>query len=294
MSTFGISGIDTPHQERELLMLVRELGFSRSMVCNDAFLGIHALPSSCYGPDHQGSTETSVDEGDTLPRNRQRVHRWGICSIQGTGCTTVGIDQTGRPYRLGGFGDLSRDCGGSHQLTRRLFASIYDAEFRGGPATIMRDLVYQRLSVSTRDEFIQAVVTGLGSTEQRLTEMHATPSSPLSLNSIVFEAASESDCVAVHILTRVGESIGRDIVRIVQEWQPDPGMQIPVVLAGSLHVHERENLAIRTLRRYVIEELPHVRFGFHYLEKSPVVGAVAWSLIGAGHPEAAERILGEA
>lgn len=277
VSTFGIAGIDTPRQEAELLALVRGLGFTRSIVCNDAFLGIHALPFS------RCTSEFCGDVGGSSPNSRQVVYSWGICSIQGTGCTTVGIDRSGRKYRLGGFGPFSRDMGGGYNLTWLLMAAIYDAEFRGGPATIMRDLVYQRLGISDRDEFIETTITGLN---------HSKRCSPLSLNSIVFEAARESDPVASQILISLGNSIAGDIARILQAWSPVADAHIPVVLAGSLHTKERENVGILALRDKVVKECPKVRIEFHYLEQSPVIGAVALSLAEAGYPESVAKIHG--
>mgnify|MGYP000950536037 CR=1 FL=1 len=75
-SVFGLAGVDTPKQKAAIEEVVKSLGFKNFKVVNDSFLGVKAVTKS------------------------------GVCSINGTGTSSGGIDAFGNYLQVGGIGAI--------------------------------------------------------------------------------------------------------------------------------------------------------------------------------------------
>ena len=54
----------------------------------------------------------------------------GICSINGTGTVTVGVDDRGQFLQVGGVGYISGDEAGGSFIVRRTYQAVYDSFYR--------------------------------------------------------------------------------------------------------------------------------------------------------------------
>ena len=124
---FGLAGADEPGQVAELRRRIKKIGFKKFEVANDGILGVKAVSSA------------------------------GICSINGSGTVTVGVDDTGKVLQVGGIGDLSGDAAGGGHISGMAIKAAYHALFRAGPATSMSDGVFALLKITRPEELHTAV-----------------------------------------------------------------------------------------------------------------------------------------
>jgi N-acetylglucosamine kinase-like BadF-type ATPase len=83
-AAFGMAGIDTPDQLREMNKILNKAAFNKVVAANDSILGIKAgCPSGV-----------------------------GICSINGTGTVASGINEKGEIIQIGGLGSATGDSAG--------------------------------------------------------------------------------------------------------------------------------------------------------------------------------------
>ena len=114
---FGLSGLDTVSQYERIKKIIESLGLKRIRLVNDAFLGIKAGSKCGYG----------------------------ICSVNGTGCTVAGIDKKGKQIQIGGQGQLTGDFGGGYILGNAVISAIYSFLYKYGEYTILKDMVFKEL-----------------------------------------------------------------------------------------------------------------------------------------------------
>lgn len=236
-AVFGLAGVDTRQQQICAEEVVGALGFQRFLVCNDAFLPIKA------------GNESGV----------------GIAAINGTGCTVAGIDRTGRRLQLGGMGALTGDCGGGAYLGRCATSAVYDALYRGAPATKMSALLRRAVGAAREGDIFELLPELLANQTLRLRD----------LNRIVFEAACTGDAVALRILTNMGAENARSIVALIRGM--DFGEKLSVILAGSIYRRGEHPAAVEELKRVVSLACPERKLRFMLLEAPPVAGAVLWA-----------------
>jgi N-acetylglucosamine kinase-like BadF-type ATPase len=103
-SIFGLAGVDTKRQQKELSKIIRETGIRNFKVFNDAFLGIKAGSGKGYG----------------------------ICSVNGTGTCCVGIDKNGEWLQIGGTGWAFGDEAGAGYIGSAVIRKVYDSVYRCG------------------------------------------------------------------------------------------------------------------------------------------------------------------
>lgn len=234
----GLSGVDTRSQHTRISEIIRRLGISDFILCNDAFLGVKAGCENGYG----------------------------ICAINGTGCTVAGIEPSGRMLQIGGQGDLTGDVGGGCYLGTVVVRSVYDSLFKGGAGTNMTDILFEILGISSGHDLMDAIAEGIEGGRIRIED----------LNRVVFKAANMGDTVAKSILEKMGAENARSINAVIRELSfPD---RIDVVLAGSIYIKGENRTAVDRLMSDVTEANPHRDIVFQMLEHPPVAGAIIWAL----------------
>ncbi len=239
-SVFGLAGVDTQYQHGIISGILDELGLKNHILCNDAYLGVKAGTKSGYG----------------------------ICAINGTGCTVVGIDAEGNMIQIGGFGAISGDRGGGGYLGKCAVSAVYDFLYRDGSSTNMKDIIFELLNINSKSDFMNAIVDGTHSKSFRIKDF----------NRVVFKAANLGDRVALDILEDMGRGYARSINSAIRRLNFCKSDVLEVVLAGSIYVKGENPAAINSLKEDVILSNRNINIDFHVLEKPPVMGAVLWAL----------------
>lgn len=239
-SVFGMSGVDTRKQHKIISGILQDIGLSKFILCNDAYLGIKA-----------GSKEG-----------------WGICAINGTGCTVAGIDKSGNSTQIGGFGSLTGDKGGGGYLGMRLIQAVYNNLYRGYPQTGMKDFLFKTLGITDKEDFIENLKRDLDQKTIRLKDF----------NRFVFEAANEGDEVALDILRDIGKSNAASINYLISTMELNESNVLDIILAGSIHVKGENSTIIDTLKKTVLDKNSNLNINFKILMVPPVTGAIAWAL----------------
>lgn len=256
-AVFGAAGVDTKKQHDEISRIIGKQGFRRFTLCNDAFLGIPA-------------------------GNPAGV---GICAICGSGGTIAGINHAGEMLQIGGLGDLTADMGGGGYIGKRAVAAVYSQLFRKGEATAMTPMLFSRLGIGGKHEFVE-----------KLHEKMNDGSFDVPMcNPMVFEAAGQGDGVAAGILQAVAGSYASGIEVMIEELGFAPEEALCIVLAGSVFIKGEDPLLIDTLEAKLHAAHPGRAIRFKLLETPNVAGAVVWALNALGceaghHAEVCARL----
>jgi N-acetylglucosamine kinase-like BadF-type ATPase len=191
----GIAGVDRPKDSEAVIAIMRRLGFkSRTLVVNDALVALVA------------------GAGD----------RPGVVIVAGTGSIAYGRDAQGRAARSGGWGYLLGDEGGGFWIGRAALVAVV-RQFDGrGPATLLTDLVLDKMSLGTPRELIQAVYDR-GMQRQAMS----------SIAGVVQSAADSGDAVAGEILGRAAGELAAAASSVISRLEMR-GDVFPTVLAGGV------------------------------------------------------------
>ena len=236
---FGLSGADTRRQHANICSEVEKIGLADFMVCNDSFLGIKA-----------GSRDG-----------------FGICVINGSGCTVSGINRSGRTFLIGGQGEFTGDQGGGGFLGYCAIRSVYDQLFKEGNKTLMKDMLFDTCGIDSKYEYMDVVREKIEDGEITVTD----------LAKMVFQAANHFDKVALDILRHMGDEIGISVNGVIRELGFDGDEELNIILAGSVNVKGENDTYIDTLKRKVLCGHENMRIHFSILRQPPVIGAVQWA-----------------
>ncbi|NLK07490.1 MAG: hypothetical protein GX316_02180 [Firmicutes bacterium] len=238
---FGMAGVDTKLQDKIIGEMITELGIENFVLANDAYLGVKAgCPAGV-----------------------------GICVINGTGATVAGINSKREMVQIGGQGHLTGDVGGGGNISTAAVRDVYDCLFRDGPYTIMIDMLFERLKISSKHDYMDAV-----------TESLREPGTRTEYAKMVFEAANQNDQVALDILQFIGRELGRSVNGTIRELEFHDVDVIDVVLAGSVNVKGSNPALVDAIKEEVILKNPTREMNFIVLHHPPVAGAVIWALEG--------------
>ncbi|MCL2187258.1 MAG: hypothetical protein FWC16_04130 [Defluviitaleaceae bacterium] len=246
---FGLAGADEPGQVAELTKRIKKIGFTKFEVANDGILGVKAISSA------------------------------GICSINGTGTVTLGVDDAGDILQVGGIGDLSGDAAGGGHISGRAIKAVYHALFRMGQKTSLQDGVFELMKI-TKPEELHTAISQYGWR------------SGISRNLIQFAdgEALAGDAVAQKIFDDVGISCAEGVVGCVQNLSFKN--EVVVVKAGSIwNVIKYPGMVDNFVR--VIKENVQMPVRFELLEATPALGALFWAkeqLDGTVTPEYREEL----
>ncbi len=236
-AAFGLAGVDMPSQKKRLEGIIAKIGFKHFVVNNDGFLGIKA------------TSPTGV----------------GVCSINGTGTVTVGLDETGKMQQVGGVGYLSGDEAGGAYLTRRVFQGVYDELFRVGSPTSLTKAVFSLLSITDKDDYLPILIDKINSRQIDRTE----------IIKLLFAHGNSGDVVAQEILRQAGISMGRSVAGCIGNLHFEKA--VPVVLAGSVWANATCPVMYEAFSEFV-EANTNVPVEYHILTAPPVCGAILWAL----------------
>ena len=235
---FGLAGVDVPIQRRTLEEGIRKIGLTRFEVDNDSFLGVKA-----------GTTDG-----------------YGVCSINGSGTVTGGIDRHGGRLQIGGIGsDLSGDEAGGYFLARKTLRAVYDHLYRMEPPTLMTEPVMKLLGITDKYHYLESV--------SRLATLLSMPARELM--GILFSCADAGDGTAISIVENSSRQLAKSAAGCIRNL--DFGSGAEVVLAGSVWVKAETALLLDKFKEVLSALVPQI-IRYHMLQVPPATGAVLWAL----------------
>lgn len=243
-AVFGMAGVDTKKQHQIISEILRGLGVMEFVLCNDAFLGVKAGSRTGFG----------------------------ICAINGTGCTVAGIDPQGRMLQIGGQGELTGDKGGGGFLGRSAVNGVYNALFKDNVHTLMTDIIFEMLGITSKYDYMDALTECINSGDMKMREM----------GRVVFTAANAGDELALQILEHMGSEYARSITGAINQLDFSSVLNVNVILTGSVFVKGENPAAINRLRTDLLNRNPDKDINITILEQPPVTGAVIWAIETAG------------
>src|SRR5680860_187852 len=165
----GLSGIDTNYQKECITKIIDRIGFTQYILCNDAYLGIKAIS----------------DKG------------FGICAVNGTGYSVVGIDPLENTFQIGGSYELSGDFGGGTVMGKVVAAKTYESLYKIERETILQKMMFDLLEISDKRDYLDALIKKTENGELLIKD----------LNKLVFSAADDGDKLALEILSGMGKDL---------------------------------------------------------------------------------------
>jgi len=210
-SVFGLAGVDTPNQKKNIEKIIADIGFKNFIVTNDSFLGIKAATKNGYG----------------------------VCSINGAGTSCGAIDKHGNHLQIGGIGWIVGDDAGGSYIARAAVRACYNYAYRCGKPTSLFPVVTDILNISDKYFLMEAISAILLSQKINYTV----------LTLAVFSEAEKGDAVARNILSDVGLSCARSVAGAITNLKFDSS--VDVVLAGSVWVKGASPVMIEPFRKAV-------------------------------------------
>jgi len=243
-AVFGLAGVDTDAQQAQISEMISKIGFARQMTCNDAYLGVAAGCPDCVG----------------------------ICAINGTGFKIAAIDNSDTATQTCGLGAFTNDYGGGSWYGQRAIGAVYDELYKLGRPTVMKDMLFELIEISRREDYLEI-----------LTEKYnGKKIDSIALNSVVFNAAAQSDAVALGILEESAEQYAGGIARLIMDMDFPVEKPVHVTLAGSVFVRQKVKLLQEFIEMRVNDALNGRAVEYTRLDAPPVAGAVMWAAQKAG------------
>jgi len=238
-AVFGLAGADVKRQYAEIGKRINSVGIVNFKVYNDAFLGIKAGSEKGYG----------------------------ICSINGTGTSCVGIDRHGQWLQVGGCGYITGDFAGGGYIETAVIRAVYDSLYRGGEKTLMKDMLFEVLEITDERDLLDAIYEKLytGMIKDHL------------ICKIAFHAANKGDRQAMELLRRTGRETARSVIGVYKRLDFADEDSIDVIMAGSVYTKGENPLILETFKKEVSDGI-ECKVDFHLLKEPPVAGAVIWAL----------------
>ncbi|MGB2783853.1 MAG: BadF/BadG/BcrA/BcrD ATPase family protein, partial [Atribacterota bacterium] len=236
---FGLAGVDTKKQQKELSKIICETGIRNFKVFNDAFLGIKAGSNKGYG----------------------------ICSINGTGTCCVGIDKNGEWLQIGGTGWAFGDEAGGAYISDVVIRKVYDSIYRCGQQTIMKEMLFEKLKINQEDELVNAVYEKVYSNKVKRDD----------LSRIAFYAANQGDEAALELLSHSGREMAKSVIGVIKRLDFSGDEEIDIILAGSINLKGENPELINAFKKEVCFREKR-KVCFIPLQVPPVAGAVIWAI----------------
>jgi N-acetylglucosamine kinase-like BadF-type ATPase len=190
---------------------------------------------------------------------------YGVSVICGTGTNCAGKNPKGDFFQCGGFNYMYGDFGGGGSLNVEVFRSVIRAWDGREQATLLTPLLLEALDYPS----VEGMYNDYLDHGKRV---------PNGVAKLLFEAADQGDEVALAILRKQGEELGKSAAAVIRRL----GMEqdsFDVVLAGSILTRGDDQGLIRELiTKAVSRTAPDAKVTKLMIE--PVVGAV-WSAVEA-------------
>ncbi len=248
-AAFGMAGIDTPSQLEKMNRIVAKSSLDNYIVANDSVLGIKAgCPSGV-----------------------------GICSVNGTGSVTTGIDANGRILQVGGIGQATGDYAGGFIIAALAVGALYDYYYRCGADTVLVEKLMNLFQLSGPDKLFNFI------SERFYTER----SLDKKIITILFDAANAGDEVSVEIVRSIAREQAKSVSGCIRNLTFHETPEI--VLAGSIWTKAYCPLLFSSFKEYItqytgwkVEPFP--------LQVIPAAGAILWALeLALRHPVTSEQ-----
>jgi len=233
---FGLAGIDIKPQLQKFIGIMDRLQIKKYACDNDSFLGIVAGTSKGYG----------------------------ICSINGTGTVSGGIDPLGNRLQVGGIGQLTSDDAGGGFIASSGARLVYDNFFRCGEPTLMSEAVFKMLGIDSPGDLMQAI-------SENYNRLYSTE-----MTRIVFKAANKGDKPALEALKTAAKQLAKTSAGCARGLKF--GDEIEIVLAGSVWVKADSPALFEFYQTFMSELLPGKTLKYNILKVPPATGAVLWAL----------------
>ncbi|QAS53634.1 N-acetylglucosamine kinase [Halobacillus litoralis] len=218
----GLAGIGRAEDETEM-----------SRIVGTIFLNLK-LSENCNL--FVGSDSLAAWRGSLLPNTYE-----GILVVAGTGSNAIGVNQSGKIHRCGGWGHLLGDEGSGYYLSLKALSSIAKAADGRGPETIITELVLQKLKLEDPRQLVRYIYS-------RTHEKHEIAR----LAESVIKASEQKDEVAVKILTEAAEELVLHVETLaVNGFAPTT----PVTAAGSIFKHSA------IIKEYFIDQIHQRNLG---------------------------------
>ncbi|SEO36583.1 N-acetylglucosamine kinase [Paenibacillus sp. OV219] len=197
---------------------------------------------------------------DTIIGLRAGTDRaYGISVICGTGTNCAGRNKAGEQLQVGGFSYMYGDFGGGGALNVEVFRSVIRAWDEREQPTLLTELLLASLDYSSVENMYNDY-------------LDHDKNVPVDVAKLLFEAAAAGDAVAIAILQRQGEELGKSAAAVARRLGMG-GDEFDVVLTGSLVTRGDRGGWIRGALKQVVHEVaPSARIVT--LTVDPVFGAV--------------------
>ncbi len=236
-AAFGMAGIDTPVQLEQMNGILNKASLKNYVVANDSVLGIKAgCPSGV-----------------------------GICSINGTGSVTTGIDEDGKILQVGGIGLATGDRAGGFIIAALAVGAVYDYYYRCGESTVLARKLMNLFGLSGHEELYNFIGERFY-TERSLYKEIIT---------ILFEAANAGDPISVEIVRDIAREQAKSVSGCIRNLKFSKTPE--VVLAGSIWTKTNCPLLLSYFKE-CITRYTGIQVNPFPLQVIPAVGAIIWAM----------------
>jgi N-acetylglucosamine kinase-like BadF-type ATPase len=177
----GVAGISNPTVKSRILKQVQSFDFQ----CNLKILG-----------DQETALAGALNN---LP---------GIILIAGTGSVCYGKAFDGTEYRAGGYGHMIDDAGSGYAIARDILAAVVRAQDGRGEKTVLTELVYRYLKLSSINELIGFLYDPSRSKKEIAR-----------LSVLIMEAYSLGDKAAIHIVNQTASDLVELSAAVLKQMQ---------------------------------------------------------------------------
>lgn len=191
----------------------------------------------------------------------------GVLTLSGTGSDCFYVQNGRRIDAVGGYGPILGDEGSGYDLGRQTLQAAIRADDGRGPATLLRDYVFEDYGLKQRMWELVDIVHG--SMNYRTPVARATYT--------LARAAADGDGVALQILADAGERLAGDTAALLRRAEAKVDCTLPVTVSGgSWKIHP---LLWQSYSRRLLQEYPQLRIGAPYFE--PVMAGVIRHVLDA-------------
>jgi N-acetylglucosamine kinase-like BadF-type ATPase len=167
----------------------------------------------------------------------------GIVVIAGTGSVILGIDDTGRRVRVGGWGPLYGDEGSAQHIAAAALRAAARAHDGRGPATTLLEALTRALSLP---DFRSSISILYGPNAQNIA----------SLCKVVHQIADTGDPVAHSLFATAGDELAEGVATAATRLHRE---NLPLLISYQGGVAEHCPLLVECMREHLAERLPHAQ-----------------------------------
>ncbi|MFC5650465.1 N-acetylglucosamine kinase [Paenibacillus solisilvae] len=194
----------------------------------------------------------------------------GIVLVCGSGTNAAGRNREGRMVQTGGFGYLFGDRTGGGALARETFShAVRSWEMREAPS-ILPVKIAKYFGFADMGQVYDYFL------DNDIMEV----SHDMTL--ILHEAGDEGDELAIQLLRRAGDELGRSANSVISRLGGFPGETIPIVTVGSVVQEGRNPHLLAALQDKIAEQNEH--FKFIIPKMAPAFGSVLLAMDQLGLP----------